>query len=120
MSPWKSKHYCAFPLCSTLIEPGQSYCDKHKEYKQASRKQYDKTRGTSTERGYSARWVRASKMYLRSHPLCAECKRNNIIRASECVDHIKPHKGNYELFWNEDNWQALCFHHHNAKSGRGE
>jgi hypothetical protein len=24
------------------------------------------------------------------------------------IDHKIPHKGDYELFWNQDNWQSLC------------
>lgn len=24
------------------------------------------------------------------------------------VDHIIPHRGNKDLFWDESNWQALC------------
>ena len=24
------------------------------------------------------------------------------------VDHIKPHKGDLNLFWDQDNWQPLC------------
>jgi 5-methylcytosine-specific restriction enzyme A len=24
------------------------------------------------------------------------------------VDHKIPHKGDYDLFWNQDNWQSLC------------
>ncbi|HWL55465.1 MAG TPA: HNH endonuclease [Paracoccus sp. (in: a-proteobacteria)] len=24
------------------------------------------------------------------------------------VDHIKPHRGDKALFWNWNNWQALC------------
>ena len=33
---------------------------------------------------------------------------------SQVVDHIIPHKGDPGLFWCRSNWQALCFHHHNA------
>lgn len=32
------------------------------------------------------------------------------------VDHIVPHKGNHELFWDRDNWQALCHHCHSVKT----
>ena len=24
------------------------------------------------------------------------------------IDHKIPHKGDYDLFWNQDNWQSLC------------
>ncbi len=34
--------------------------------------------------------------------------------AAELVDHIVPHRGDMELFWDEDNWQSSCNWHHNA------
>jgi hypothetical protein len=30
------------------------------------------------------------------------------------VHHKQPHKGNYDLFWNEDNWEAVCAPCHNG------
>lgn len=121
MAPWAPLPGCKYPLCPKISAPGHGgYCIDHKEYKQADRKQYDSTRGTSTERGYSARWVRTSKMFLRSHPLCIACLENDVVCAAECVDHRIPHRGNYELFWDESNWQALCLRHHNAKSAKGD
>jgi 5-methylcytosine-specific restriction protein A len=32
------------------------------------------------------------------------------------VDHIIPHRGNKELFWNRENWQPLCRPHHDRKT----
>ncbi len=32
------------------------------------------------------------------------------------VDHITPHRGDKKLFWDENNWQALCKHHHDKKT----
>ena len=32
------------------------------------------------------------------------------------VDHIKPHKGDYDLFWDEANHQALCKRCHDIKT----
>ena len=36
------------------------------------------------------------------------CDRLGKDTPSDTVDHIKPHNGDIGLFWNEDNWQALC------------
>ncbi|TPW30330.1 HNH endonuclease, partial [Martelella alba] len=30
------------------------------------------------------------------------------------VDHIRPHRGNDDLFWDRANWQPLCRHCHNS------
>lgn len=32
------------------------------------------------------------------------------------VDHIKPHRGDMVLFWDESNWQGLCRSHHSRKT----
>ncbi len=32
------------------------------------------------------------------------------------VDHIRPHKGNQELFWDVTNWGALCKRCHDIKT----
>jgi 5-methylcytosine-specific restriction protein A len=32
------------------------------------------------------------------------------------VDHIIPHKGNHELFWDAKNHQPLCKRHHDIKT----
>lgn len=39
-----------------------------------------------------------------------------MIRAVYAVDHIIPHKGDPELFWDQDNWQSLCKPHHDRKT----
>ena len=30
------------------------------------------------------------------------------------MDHKRPHKGDYNLFWDSDNWQGLCASCHSA------
>jgi 5-methylcytosine-specific restriction protein A len=45
--------------------------------------------------------------------MCAEDGKK--IKAT-VVDHVIPHKGDYQLFWSRSNWQALCTYHHNKKT----
>jgi 5-methylcytosine-specific restriction protein A len=75
-------------------------------------------RPTARQRGYNRRWEKVAKLFLMDHPLCAECGRNGRLTAAGCVDHIVPHKGNYEVFWDELNWQALCSSCHSRKTRR--
>jgi 5-methylcytosine-specific restriction protein A len=37
-------------------------------------------------------------------------------REANVVDHVVPHRGNYDLFWDEGNWQSLCEECHNTKT----
>jgi 5-methylcytosine-specific restriction protein A len=30
------------------------------------------------------------------------------------VDHVTPHRGSQQLFWNKNNWQSLCSAHHSS------
>jgi len=82
----------------------------------AHRKQADQWRGSRHARGYTNTWAKASAQYLRSHPLCVRCLDAGLTTASQVTDHIIPHKGDDELFWNEDNWQALCKPCHDHKT----
>jgi len=78
----------------------------------------DTRAGGSAARGYGYKWQQASKAFLRAHPLCAECRRQGRYTQAEVVDHIVPHRGNRELFWNRANWQPLCKHCHDRKTAR--
>ncbi len=80
----------------------------------------DRMRGTAAQRGYDARWKEARLYFLRRNPLCAVCLKEGRIEAATTVDHIVPHRGDWRLFWDENNWQSLCKRHHDEKTARGE
>lgn len=71
-------------------------------------------RKSSTERGYTWAWHKASKAYRYNNPLCVMCLNQGHEVASEITDHIIPHKGDKQLFWDESNWQALCKRCHDS------
>lgn len=56
---------------------------------------------------HTARWTRESREFRAAHPLCEECLRRGVARASEVVDHVVP-VGVCRDFWDRSNWQALC------------
>jgi len=122
---------CAHPGCRELIRIG-AYCLAHtKQRKQVT----NDSRESSTQRGYGYAWQKASKSFLRSHPLCQcpDCQEGKLrLKASEVVDHFIPHRlsealksGDPEkiarakaLFWDHDNWRAMSIRCHNAKTAR--
>lgn len=61
-----------------------------------------------------ARWRRERAAYLRAHPLCCFCEAQGRTTLATVVDHIVPHRGDPELFWDQDNWQGLCATDHSA------
>jgi len=109
--PTRLKRPCSHHGCPNLT--AERFCEQHKKQEQ---QRQDRYRGTANERGYGVRWQRARLIYLREHPLCAICMEQGLITAGEVVDHIIPHKGDYELFWDETNWQTLCKRCHDVKT----
>jgi 5-methylcytosine-specific restriction protein A len=77
-------------------------------------------RPSARERGYDSRWDKARKTYLMSHPLCVMCQKEGRVTPATVVDHIKPHKGDQQLFWDTANWQSLCKPHHDRDKQREE
>ncbi|MBN9472280.1 MAG: HNH endonuclease [Bosea sp.] len=72
------------------------------------RKQVDARRGSARDRGYSARWDRASLAFKAQHPLCIGCEARGKTVPTDVVDHIVPHRGDQDLFWDIGNWQPCC------------
>lgn len=113
---------CLHPGCGALVRDGSGRCPKHHDVKRQADKQqqrqYDKERGSSSQRGYGSRWRKARAAYLCAHPLCEVCLKQGLVVPAEVVDHIVPHKGDQGLFWDSSNWQALCKPCHDAKTSR--
>ena len=66
--------------------------------------------------GYTKRWQTASKSFLLHHPFCVRCRQQGRLTPATVVDHIIPHRGDRNLFWDESNWQALCKPCHDRKT----
>lgn len=114
----RAKHPCHKPGCKNLTSA--KYCDAHAELQQRENQQHqrliDERRDPLTRKQYNGHWARYSQQYRRHHPFCIECEREGILTASEVVDHIIPHRGDYALFWDVNNHQPLCERHHTAKT----
>lgn len=110
--PRRPNKPCAHPGCARLVPPGVMYCENHAPL---HRVKEDPDRSSSA-RGYDSRWKKARAAYLEAHPLCVECEKEGRYIKATVVDHIIPHRGNKRLFWDSDNWQSLCKHHHDVKT----
>lgn len=62
---------------------------------------------------YGYKWKKQRQRFLLENPLCSNCG-----KVANVVDHKTPHKGNVNLFWDESNWQPLCFKCHNRKTAK--
>jgi 5-methylcytosine-specific restriction protein A len=75
-----------------------------------------KVQNDRTANMYTYQWRKASKEFLKKHPLCVHCEREGRLTPATEVDHIKPHGGDRKLFWNTNNWQPLCKSCHSKKT----
>ena len=98
---------CKHPGCPLLT--GDTFCEFHT-------KLHAKDRGSSTQRGYDHYWQKASKRFLKVNPLCKQCQEKGLLVTAEVVDHSVPHRGDRQLFWDEENWQPLCKKCHDRKT----
>ena len=58
---------------------------------------------------YSSRtWQTIRAAQLRDEPLCRLCNAEGRATQATVADHIIPHRGNLELFYDRGNLQSLC------------
>src|SRR5688572_1151872 len=53
------------------------------------------------------RWRRIREQHLKLHPLCVFCERQGFVTEATVVDHVEPHRGDMQSFWNGER-QSLC------------
>ena len=74
-------------------------------------------RGTTAERGYGGAWQRFRAAWFAQEPrFCAHCAARGRIQPATVADHIRPHKGIPNLFWDPANLQGLCATCHSVKT----
>lgn len=102
---------CKEPGCPELIPYGEKYCAKHKALHVGDRK-------SASSRGYNSGWRKMRARFLQQpeNVFCVECMKRGVLTRATVVDHIIPHRGDQELFWDQSNWQALCKSCHDRKT----
>ena len=102
---------CTYPGCDCLVSNG-SHCSTHKPKKNEFGFNGQRTKSAEWNILYkSARWRNARKEFLKSHPYCYICG-----ESAKIVDHIRPHRGNIDLFYDEENFQSMCWSCHSKKT----
>ena len=117
---------CAYPGCRMPVPVTEKYCAVHKQRGQAREAKFAQDResrrlrykGTSSARGYSYRWKKLRDRYIAQHPHCEECLKEGRVVLATDVDHIRPHKGDIDLLYDETNLQSLCKSCHSRKTAR--
>ncbi|MER2536042.1 MAG: HNH endonuclease signature motif containing protein [Rhizobiaceae bacterium] len=69
----------------------------------------------------TARWVKLRlAILLRDLYTCRMCRRIEPDMSKLVCDHVKPHRGDERLFWDESNLQTLCRPCHDRAKQREE
>lgn len=102
---------CKHPGCPELTREG--WCSKHKpKYKRRDSDEYH-------DWYLLPIWTkRLRPAQLAREPFCRECARQGIRTYATVVDHIKPFRGDWDLFVDPCNHQSLCKYHHDQKTAR--
>ncbi len=106
---------CRWPNCAAIVA-NSGYCDQHQQLRN---KEVERQRESASKRGYGRAWQKASKAFLRAHPLCQcpDCLEGKLsLRSAQVVDHKVPHRGDMRLFWDSSNWQAMSKECHDRKT----
>jgi 5-methylcytosine-specific restriction enzyme A len=73
-------------------------------------------KGAAWRHLYDSRWADYSRRYRIANPLCVLCLAADRTRPAEVVDHVRPHRGDADLFWGAENHQSLCKRCHDRKT----
>ena len=98
-----------------------SFRPAHQRTLQQRRSEHDARRSDQEWRRWywTPRWKAIREAQLSAHPLCAICMEDDVVTAAKVCDHVTPHRGDAELFWNGP-FQSLCEHCHNSVKQREE
>lgn len=94
--------------CGKIVPYGVK-CECQITRDRARKAKSDQYRPNARQRGYSTKWDKARAGFLLKHPMCS-CGAKAVL-----VDHIRPHRGDSNLFWQRENWQALCVRCHSSR-----
>ena len=123
--PFKPCRPCRHNWCAKLAVRGEMFCEDHlaadkTEMTYERNRAYDDTRKNASQRGYDAEWRKIRMAFLKQNPLCVMCMEEGKTTPATVVDHIIPHRGDKRLFYDVENYQALCKRHHDLKTRSGQ
>lgn len=108
------KTLCHYHGCYASSLPGKHYCARHSHLENSWGRRPAPVRRKSSQWHHlynSARWRQVSRDFLSRYPVCFICGMKATV-----ADHITPHRGNLDLFYDMDNLQPLCWKCHSAKT----
>ena len=108
--------------CRKATRNANGYCDAHQDRVRDYAKLFDNARAGSPVRALyrTTQWQTLRRLQLRRQPLCEYCMRINRVALATVCDHIRPHRGDQEKFFDPANLQSLCKRCHDSTKQREE
>ena len=113
----RPKSICCYAGCQRTIEQPK-YCASHQKIMELREKARKNNHQSEFTKLYNWDWRKFRDRYVKEHPLCIHCLAKGILTPTQEIDHIVPHQGDKDLFWKEDNLQALCKPCHSIKTAK--
>ena len=82
--------------------------------------EYDRWRGSASDRGYDATWRKTRNAFMAANPICRICLDAGRVRVADMVDHIVPVKIAPDGLLDPDGLQSLCNACHQTKTRADE
>lgn len=109
--PMRARRVCSHGGCFRKAEPGHGQCKGHLQQENRDshphRSLYD-----------TVAWRTLRADHISANPLCAEHLKAGEVVPGTDVDHIVPHGGDEDLFFDPSNLQTLCSTCHGRKTQR--
>ena len=106
--PRKPKRPCSYPGCPNLTDG--RFCEGH--VKEESKRYERYQRDPAAKKRYGRTWKRIRDRYIKEHPLCEICQKEDKLTLAEEVHHVVPlSKGGTHA---EENLMALCTRCHST------
>ena len=109
---------CRHTGCPELVRGG-GYCINHQRAARRIRRtiQPERRESAAWHALYNSdRWRMMRAAQLLREPFCRECAAVGIRTRATTADHITPHRGRPELFYDPGNLQSLCTPCHSRKT----
>lgn len=86
--PQRAGSACTRPGCAGIVRAGVcSACGPRARHYHSEQ---DDRRGTSTQRGYDAKWQRVRAIVMAAQPLCAHCAERGLTVLAVDIHHVIP------------------------------
>ena len=109
---------CSVLGCKNKRSKYNSYCLEHGGRDTYNHKKYNQSdkRQAGQDKYQSSQWRTLRQIQLSTHPLCASCLADGIVKQAQHIDHVFPWQQIGEVAFYRNLFQSLCTSCHSSKT----